>query len=59
MAILSFEDAWKSLTELQERLPSHETYSQSLYMVRSSLWEIVNKVIRECCYCALKVGKRS
>lgn len=41
--MLTFEDAWKSLTEVQELLPTAETYALACYKVRSVLFEIVGK----------------
>eukprot|EP01038_Epipyxis_sp_PR26KG_P013889 gene13889-18626_t len=43
MAMLSFDDAWKSYTDRIGELPDHETYSQSLWKCRNTLWTILGK----------------
>jgi hypothetical protein len=46
LAMLSFEDAWRSLTDKVEELPNTETYSKVLNKCRITLWEVLAKVIK-------------
>lgn len=44
MALLSFDDAWKSSCERVEQLPNNETYSVVLTKCRKTLSDVLSKV---------------